>query len=331
MVNYVPPFTITNKMLDYISNIMEKIGKLDNYTNFNKMPVLRKNNRIKSIHSSLAIEANSLSLEQVKDVIAGRSVIGPQKEIQEVKNAYNAYEMINSVDAYSIKDLKKVHEVITYLTVDESGEFRKGNEGVFDEKGNCIHVCPPPEQVPGLMKQLFDWMKKNKEEIHPLILSSIFHYEFVFIHPFSDGNGRTARLWQNIMLSKWKKIFEYLPIESQIHKFQDDYYKSINNCNHNGESTEFVEFMLRTIDEVLDEAIRTSSVPITETGININKLLNVMEYNVPITANEIMDKLGIKSKETLRSTYLDPAIKEGVIALTIPDKPTSKNQMYYKV
>ena len=331
MVNYVPPFAITNKMLDYVSNIMEKIGKLDNYTNFNKMPVLRKNNRIKSIHSSLAIEANSLSLGQVKDVIAGRTVIGPQKEIQEVKNAYNAYEMINSVDAYSIKDLKKVHEVITYLTVDESGKFRKGNEGVFDEKGNCIHVCPPPEQVPGLMKQLFDWMKKNKEEIHPLILSSIFHYEFVFIHPFSDGNGRTARLWQNIMLSKWKKIFEYLPIESQIHKFQDDYYKSINNCNHNGESTEFVEFMLRTIDEVLDEAIRTSSVPITETGININKLLNVMEYNVPVTANEIMDKLGIKSKETLRSTYLDPAIKEGVIALTIPDKPTSKNQMYYKV
>ena len=331
MVNYVPPFAITNKMLDYVSNIMEKIGKLDNYTNFNKMPVLRKNNRIKSIHSSLAIEANSLSLGQVKDVIAGRTVIGPQKEIQEVKNAYNAYEMINSVDAYSIKDLKKVHEVITYLTVDESGEFRKGNEGVFDEKGNCIHVCPLPEQVPGLMKQLFYWMKKNKEEIHPLILSSIFHYEFVFIHPFSDGNGRTARLWQNIMLSKWKKIFEYLPIESQIHKFQDDYYKSINNCNHNGESTEFVEFMLRTIDEVLDEAIRTSSVPITETGININKLLNVMEYNVPVTANEIMDKLGIKSKETLRSTYLDPAIKEGVIALTIPDKPTSKNQMYYKV
>ena len=170
MVNYVRPFTITNKMLDYVSNIMEKIGKLDNYTNFNKMPVLRKNNRIKSIHSSLAIEANSLSLGQVKDVIAGRTVIGPQKEIQEVKNAYNAYEMINSVDAYSIKDLKKVHEVITYLTADESEEFRKGNEWVFDEKGNCIHVCPPPEQVPGLMKQLFDWMKKNNEEIHSLIL-----------------------------------------------------------------------------------------------------------------------------------------------------------------
>ena len=331
MADYKPPFTITNKMLEYVSSIMEKIGKLDNYTNFNKMPVLRRNNRIRSIHSSLAIEANSLSLGQVKDVIAGRTVIGPQKEIQEVKNAYNAYEMIGSVDLYSIKDLKKVHGVMTFLTVDESGEFRKGNEGVFDERGNCIHVCPPPEQVNELMKQLFDWMKKNKEEIHPLILSSIFHYEFVFIHPFKDGNGRTVRLWQNVILSNWKELFEYLPIETQIQKYQDDYYKSINNCNHSGESTEFIEFMLKMIDEVLDEAIRTSSSPMTETGVNINKLLSVMEYNIPMTANDIMDKLGIKSKETLRSTYLDPAIKEGVVALTIPDKPTSKNQMYYKV
>ena len=331
MIDYKPPYTITNKMLDYVSSIMEKIGKLDNYTNFNKMPTLRRNNRIISIHSSLAIEANSLSLGQVKDVISGRTVIGPQKEIQEVKNAYSAYEMINSVDAYSIKDLRKIHGIMTYLTIDESGKFRKGNEGVFDEKGNCIHVCPPPEQIDGLMKELFDWMKKNKETIHPLIMSSIFHYKFVFIHPFSDGNGRTARLWQNVILSKWKELFEYLPIESQIHKYQDNYYKAINNCNHKGESTEFIEFMLEMIDAVLDETITTSLAPITEVGININKLLNVLEYNVPMTANEIMDKLGIKSKETLRATYLDPAIKEGVIALTIPDKPTSKNQMYYKL
>ena len=209
---YEPPYTITNKILDYVSSIMEKIGKLDSYTNFNKMPVLRRNSRIKSIHSSLAIEANSLSLGQVKDVIAGRTVIGPQKEIQDVKNAYNAYEMINSVDAYSIKDLKKVHGVMTYLTVNDSGKFRKGNEGVFDEKGNCIHFCPPPEQVDELMKQLFAWMKKNNEKIHPLILSSVFHYEFVFIHPFSDGNGRTARLWQNVLLSNWESLFEYVPV-----------------------------------------------------------------------------------------------------------------------
>ena len=330
MSDYKPPFSITNRMLDYVSSIMEKLGKLDNYTNFNKMPVLRRNNRIRSIHSSLAIEANSLSLGQVKDVIAGRNVIGPQKEIQEVKNAYNAYEMINNVDSYSIKDLKKIHGIMTYLTVDESGEFRKGNEGVFDEKGNCIHICPPPEQIDALMKQLFEWIKNNNE-VHPLILSSVFHYEFVFIHPFSDGNGRTVRLWQNILLSKWKKIFEYLPIESQIYKSQDEYYKVINSCNQRGDATEFIEFMLKMIDKVLEETLETNLNPMTETGININKLLNIMEYNVPMTANDIMDKLGIKSKETLRATYLNPAIKEGAVALTIPDKPTSKNQMYYKI
>ena len=161
MDNYIPPFDITNIMLDRISSIMKKIGKLDNYKDLNKMPVLRRNNRIRSIHSSLAIEANSLSFNQVKDIIDGKKVIGPQDEIQEVKNAYEAYKLIKEVNQYSIKDLKKVHGVMTYLTVDESGEFRKGNEGVFDENGNCIHVCPPPEQVDELMKQLFKWMEDN--------------------------------------------------------------------------------------------------------------------------------------------------------------------------
>lgn len=331
MNNYIPPFTITATMIDYISKIMEKIGKFNNYTRFNKMPILRRNNKIRSIHSSLAIETNSLSLNQVKDVISGKTVIGPQKEIQEVKNAYNAYQMIKKVNPYSISDLKKIHKVLTYLTIDESGEFRKGNEGVFDERGNCIHVCPPPEQVSELINGLFNWMKKRKNDIHPLILSSVFHYEFVFIHPFSDGNGRTARLWQNIILSKWKEIFEYMPIESKIKKYQNDYYESINYCNKEGNSTKFIEFMLKMIDESLDETIKNISKPITETAININKLLNAMKSGQPMTSNEIMKKLNIKSKETLRKVYLNPAIKEGLISLTIPDKPTSKNQMYFKI
>ncbi len=331
MNNYIPPFIITNKMVDYISSIMEKIGKLDNYANFNKMSILRKNNRICSIHSSLAIEANSLSINQVKDLISGKKVIGPQKEIQEVKNAYKAYEMLNDMNPYSIKDLKKIHKTMTYLIVDKPGEFRNGNEGVFDELGNCIHMCPPPEQVDTLMNQLFDWMKKRKNDIHPLILSSVFHYEFVFIHPFQDGNGRTARLWQNIILYNWHKIFEYLPIESEIKKYQAGYYKAIDDCNKNGNSTIFIEFMLKMIDDVLTDALKVTNMPITEKAMNINKLLQVMEYNIPMTANDIMNKLKIKSKETLRKTYLDPAINEGLVALTIPDKPTSKNQMYYKI
>ena len=330
MDKFTPPFSITNIMLDYVSNIMEKIGKLDNFNSLNKMPILRKNNRINSIHSSLAIEANSLSLNQVKDIINDKVILGPKKEIQEVKNAYNAYNLISITDPFSIKELKKVHSIMTFLTVDESGEFRRGNEGVFDGE-NCIFVAPKPEMINELINNLFIFMKNSKEKIHPLILSSIFHYEFVFIHPFSDGNGRMARLWQTIILSKWKNIFEYIPIESMIKKYQIEYYSAINNCNNAGNSNEFIEFMLNMINKVLDEVINNSSKELNHISVYVNKLLDVMDYNIPLTAKEIMDKLDIKSKETLRDNYINPAIEVGLIKLTLPDKPTSKNQMYYKV
>ena len=238
--------------------------------------------------------------------------------------------MLNSIDPYSINELKKVHGIMTYLTVEESGEFRKGAEGVFDGD-KCIFICPPPEMVNKLMNDLFKWLNDNKNTIHPLILSSIFHYEFVFIHPFSDGNGRMSRLWQNAILNKWKNIFEYLPIESQIHKYQKRYYDAIMTCNTNGNSNMFIEFMLDMIEKTLDERLNSSLPIIDNENININKLLSVMKENTPMTANEIMDKLGIRSKETLRNNYLDPAIKKELINLTIPDKPTSKNQMYYKL
>ncbi len=331
MDNYIPPFDITNTMLDRISSIMKKIGKLENYKDLNKMPVLRRNNRIRSIHSSLAIEANSLSFDQVKDIIDGKKVIGPQDEIQEVKNAYEAYKLIKEVNQYSIKDLKKVHGVMTYLTVDESGEFRKGNEGVFDENGNCIHVCPPPEEVNELMKQLFKWMEDNNGMIHPLILSSVFHYEFVFIHPFKDGNGRTARLWQNVILSNWEEIFEYVPIESQIKKYQEEYYLAIANCDHNGNSTEFIEFMLKMIDETLEDLMESTSVQASHVSSYVNKLLDVMETGVAMTTSELMEKLNMKSRISFRDNYLNPALENGLIKMTNPDKPTSKNQMYFKV
>lgn len=325
MNNYIPPFKINNNMLSLVSDIMEKIGKL-NSLNLDKNSRLRKQNRINSIHSSLAIENNKLSYDQVMDVINDKFVIGPQKEIQEVKNAYNAYQMLTKVDPYSIEDLKKVHGVMTFLTIEESGEFRKGPEGVFDGE-KCIFICPPADRVTELMNNLFNWMKENND-IHPLILSSIFHYEFVFIHPFSDGNGRIARLWQNIILYNWKNIFEYLPIESRIYKYQEEYYEAIAKCHVNGDSNVFIEFMLKMISESLDEV---SIIPIDNNTININNLLDVMEVNKPMTSKEIMKKLKIKSKETLRNNYLDPAIDTGYVKLTIPDKPTIKNQMYYKV
>ena len=330
MSKYVPPFTITSIMLDRVASIMKKIGNLENYKDLNKMPILRRNNRIKSIHSSLAIEANSLSLEQVKDVIDGKFVIGPKNEIQEVQNAYNAYLKIREVDPYSLKDLKTIQGMLTYSTVKDSGKFRKGGEGVFDERGNCIFVCTPPEQVKNLMRQLFDWMKEKKEEIHPLILSSIFHYEFVCIHPFSDGNGRTARLWQNIILSNWEDIFEYVPLESEIMKYQQDYYKAIHNCNIKGDSTEFIEFMLKMIDEVLDNLIESVNKQINHISIYVKRLLDVMEMGVTYTTTELMELLDMKSRVSFRYNYLIPAIDSGVVKMSYPDNPTNKNQTYYR-
>ena len=330
MKKYEPPFTITNIMLDRISSIMKKIGKLDNYKDLNKMPVLRRNNRIKSIHSSLAIEANSLSINQVKDIIDGKVVIGPKNEIQEVQNAYNAYLKMNEVNPFSIKDLKKVHGILTYLILEDSGNFRNGGEGVFDENGNCIFVCPPPEQVDILMNQLFNWMKTKKDEIHPLILSSIFHYEIVFIHPFKDGNGRTARLWQNVILSNWEPLFEYVPIESEIKKYQKEYYKVIQKCNTNGDSTEFIEFMLKMIDEVLDGIIIGVNKHINHISTYVRKILEVMEPGVNYTTSELMKLLNLKSRISFRENYLIPAIENGFVKMTLPNTPTSKNQAYYK-
>ena len=330
MKKYEPPFTITNIMLDRISSIMKKIGKLDNYKDLNKMPVLRRNNRIKSIHSSLAIEANSLSINQVKDIIDGKVVIGPKNEIQEVQNAYNAYLKMNEVNPFSIKDLKKIHGILTYLILEDSGNFRNGGEGVFDENGNCIFVCPPPEQVDILMHQLFNWMKTKKDEIHPLILSSIFHYEFVFIHPFKDGNGRTARLWQNVILSNWEPLFEYIPIESEIKKYQEEYYKVIQKCNKKGDSTEFIEFMLKMIDEVLDGIIIGVNKQINHISTYVRKILEVMEPGVNYTTSELMKLLNLKSRISFRENYLIPAIENGFVKMTLPNTPTSKNQAYYK-
>ena len=201
MRNYVPPYTLSEKMLTLVSVISEKIGRISGYKNPESQPRLRKNNRIRSVHSSLKIEANSLSLDEVRDVINGRFVLGDQKEIQEVKNAFQAYEKIEEIDPTSIKDLKILHGIMTYGLVGESGKFRRGNEGVFSGD-KCIFMCPPPDLVDGLVRDLLSWVKKSEGRVHPLIVAAVFHYEFVFIHPFSDGNGRMARLWHTVILSR---------------------------------------------------------------------------------------------------------------------------------
>ena len=327
--NYVPPYTISNKMLELVSNISEKVGKISSHRELEAKPHLRKNNRIRSIHSSLKIEANSLSLSEVREVINGHLVLGDRKEIQEVKNAYAAYERIADINPSSISDLKKIHRIMTYRTVKESGEFRKGEEGVFSGD-KCIFVAPPPDMINGLMKDLLSWIKKNEGIVHPLIMAAIFHYEFVFIHPFSDGNGRMARLWHTAMLAKWKPVFEYIPIESQIEKFQNEYYEVIARCHVEGESTLFIEFMLSQIDKILDDVSAQISEDNEQLSEYLKRLLEVMEYDVPYTSNALMDKLGLKSKEGFRRNYLRPAIDMNLIRMTIPDKPNSRNQRYVR-
>ena len=329
MEGYKPPFTITNNILSYVASISEKIGRITLLSDMEAKPYLRKNNRIKSIHSSLKIEANSLSLNQVRDVINGKLVLGEQKEIQEVKNAYDAYEKILELDPYSIDDLKKFHGIMTRYIVEESGDFRRGEEGVFNGE-QCIFMAPPAQYVPQLMNELFGWMREAQTKVHPLVLSSVFHYEFVFIHPFSDGNGRMARLWHTAILSKWKPIFEYIPIESQVEKFQEDYYDAIARCHVEGESTFFIEFMLSQIDKILDELSVQISDDYQQIPESVQKLLAVMEYDISYTGNALMEKLGLKSREGFRRNYLRPAMEMHLIHMTIPDKPNSRNQRYIK-
>ena len=327
--NYVPPYTISNKMLELVSNISEKVGKISSHRELEAKPHLRKNNRIRSIHSSLKIEANSLSLSEVREVINGHLVLGDRKEIQEVKNAYAAYERIADINPSSISDLKKIHRIMTYRTVKESGEFRKGDEGVFSGD-KCIFVAPPPDMINGLMKDLLSWIKKNEGIVHPLIMAAVFHYEFVFIHPFADGNGRMARLWHTVILYRWRSVFEFIPLESQIERFQDEYYDAIAKCHVNGNSDVFIEFMLEMINQILDEVITQINQANAETSEYVKRLLECMEYDVPYTSNAIMEHLGLKSKETLRKNYLNPAIELGLIRMTLPDKPNSKNQRYIR-
>ena len=330
MGEYKPPFTITNKILTYVSSISEKIGRITATSSLEAKPHLRRNNRIKSIHSSLKIEANSLTLGQVRDVINGRTVLGEQKEIQVVNNAYAAYEHLSEIDPYNIQHLKQRHGIMTKYLVEESGKFRSSEEGVFNGE-ECIFMAPPARFVPQLMDELFIWMKAAQGEVHPLILSSVFHYEFVFIHPFSDGNGRMARLWHTAILSKWKPVFEYIPIESQIEKFQDDYYEAISRCHAAGESTIFIEFMLSQIDKILDDVSDQISEKSEYLSESVQKLLEVMEYDVPYTSNALMEKLGLKAKEGFRRNYLQPAIELNLVRMTIPDKPNSRNQRYVRI
>ena len=256
MRNKKPPFEITNQIIDYVAEIAELVGRLTASPLLSANPTLRRANRIRTIHGSLAIEQNTLSLEQVTAVLDGKQVLAPPKDIAEVKNAYEIYERLEELDPYSVDDLLTAHGIMTRGLVEESGAFRTRPVGVVDSEGHVLHFGTLPQYVPDLVMELLDWAKTS--EVHILIRSCVFHYEFELIHPFADGNGRVGRLWHTLLLSKWNPAFAWLPVESIIHDRQQEYYDAINVSNDAGESTAFIEFMLSAIKASLMDAINTS-------------------------------------------------------------------------
>ena len=235
MKNKKPPFEITNQIIDYVAEIAELIGRLNAAHLLSTNPTLRRANRIRTIHGSLAIEQNTLSLEQVTAVLNGKQVLASPKDIAEVKNAYEIYEWLEELNPYSVDDLLTAHGIMTRGLMEESGVFRTRPVGVVDSEGHVLHFGTLPQYVPDLVMELLDWVKTS--EVHMLIRSCVFHYEFELIHPFADGNGRVGRLWHTLLLSKWNPAFAWLPVESIIHDRQQEYYDAINASNDAGEST----------------------------------------------------------------------------------------------
>lgn len=292
---YEPPFTMTEEITNLVIEIAELTGRISLYDRLSKNPTLRRENRIRSIHSSLAIEQNSLTVEQVSDIIEGKRVLGPPQDIREVKNAYEAYELLTGLNPYSVKDLLKAHKVMMADLVRGSGIFRDKGVGVYAGT-ELIHAGTPPQYVPDLVHELFEWLKESK--LHPLIKSCIFHYEFEFIHPFSDGNGRMGRLWHTLILAKWKEFFLWIPIETLIHERQEEYYHILNAANTAGESTIFVKFMLEVVRDLLLELAEHER---EQSSISLeDKLLILLQQNKRHSAKSLSRELGISERQVQR-------------------------------
>ncbi len=300
---YKPPFTMTEEITNLIVEIGEYVGTITAYDAMRPNPILRRENRIKTIHSSLAIEQNTLTLKQVTDVINGKRILGPPQDIREVKNAYEAYERVSALDPYSVKNLLLAHKIMMEGLVKEAGSFRSGNVGVYAGTA-LIHAGTPAKYVPDLMKQLFSWLKQSK--YHPLVKSCIFHYEFEFIHPFADGNGRTGRLWQSLILQKWKEVFAWIPVETLVHENQGEYCIVSQRADNAGDSTVFVEFMLGMIRNALKEIGETHNRTNVAINVGVNvvtneeKIIALLKQDGNMSANMLSVSVGVTGRQAQR-------------------------------
>ncbi len=337
MSNYKPPFHMTDKMTSLIAEISEQVGRITVLQEEAISPHLRRENRIRTIHSSLAIEHNSLSLEQVTAILDGKRVLGNPNEIKEVQNAYEAYELLLRLNPASVDDLLKAHKLMMNGLMPENGRFRSGGVGVFDGEV-LIHMASPAEFVPEHIHNLFAWYQQS--ELHPLIKSAIFHYEFEFIHPFADGNGRIGRMWHSLLLGKWKELFFWLPVEELIQSRQKEYYDALGAADAQADSAGFVELILEIIKDSLTEVTVVGhnndqdSDQVTDQVADQDKTpaerLLFALGNDTLPAADLMVRLGLSHKPTFRKNYLNPALEQKLIERTIPNKPNSKNQKYRK-
>ena len=316
---YNPPFEITSTIINLISEISEKIGAL----NIKKDLKLRKISKIKTLIGTLKIEGIEVNEEKVTALLEGKRVLATQKEISEIKGAIFLYENIDKFDYKNEVDLLKAHKILMQYIIKEAGQYRTKNVGVGNDK-EIIHIAPPASNVSNLMQDLFEWL--NKTDLHPLIVSSVFHYEFEFIHPFVDGNGRIGRFWQTLILYNWKNVFEYLPVESLIYENQDEYYKAIENSTKMGISTPFIEFILKIILETLNTPQAIPQVTPQD-----EKERKIIEFcQIPRSRKEISEYIGIKDRKYLKE-ILDKMIEKNLIQMTLPNKPTSPKQRYITI
>ena len=301
-MNYTPPFTLTDEMMSLVAEIAEIVGKISATAAHLPQPHLRKENRIKTIQSSLAIENNSLTIEQVTAIIEGKRVLGAPNEIQEVRNAIDAYELLLELNPFEEKDLLRAHQLMMTDLVRENGRYRSGGVGIFNGE-QCVHMAPPAMRVPILMEDLLQWVRTTKT--HPLISSCVFHYEFEFIHPFADGNGRMGRMWQTLLLMQWNPIFAWIPVETLVKEHQKDYYDAIAQSDREASSTPFIIFMLRCLLQSIQEMVESNPKSNPKSS---EKILDAMCANPQLTIKDLQEVTGLSEsgvKKIIRSLRAD--------------------------
>lgn len=314
-----PPYQISHLILLRTASISEKIGVIKSYFLEKPSPSLRKQNKIKTIHSSLKIEGNTLTREQITAIIENKRVIGSQKEINEVLNAVKVYGQLNVFDPYSSKSFLSAHKLLMDGLIENPGKYRNQNVGIF-QGSRVAHIAPPPGNVPLLMKDLFSYLKRKDEMT--LIKSCVFHYETEFIHPFLDGNGRMGRLWQTVILMKEYPVFEFLPFETLISHTQKEYYDILVRCDNKGDSTEFIEYMLNIIDRSLDEILSHKNRLVTD--------IERIDYFISLGKSEFSRKDYMNVFKNLSSSTASRDLKNGV-DLNFFTRTGDKNKAIYKI